>query len=820
MGGSGTAVRNQGNQADFILGTAEGWDAFGVVRWHGVEELSQPYRYEITLQRQVTNGAVDLDSLLDAAASFRIASQNTWRVVHGILAEAEEIDRTTQIILYRVLLVPFFWRARYRRRCRNFLNKSLVEIVSSVFENRSAAHPQGMGGLLTFSSAQAPDANPSFTSFSAPTAAYRWDVKDKTRCEDRTVRPYVVQYNESDFDFVSRLLEDEGLTYYFEHGRDQVVLTITDLPGVSPMFEQEEGNATFTLRRLSASGTSQNQEIVRSFRDTRRLRSRSVTVRDWDYNRSPLPLEGKLEDNSLFDPDQSLHFEFPVGEEAVKKLPCQNAATVRKQRYDAERALREGSSTLRTMATGYRCTLTDGDGINADATLLPVRVETFATELAPQNTALDEEPFGFANAPGPVTAGFDSRFLALADTVPFRPAMLTPRPRVQGVQAAVVTAEEFPDGERPVINGDALGRVRVRFPWDQRADTNDKSPTSTWLRVSQFWAGAGYGALYTPRVGHEVLVAYMQGDPDQPVIVGRVYNNDHKAPYDVQKDPTKSTVRSQSAEVKKEVDGFNEIRFEDKAKNEEIFLHAQRNFNEVVLASHSTSVGGDQSNFVGHDQTNKVKGHREHTIDDYETVTVGDDRTTLFMANEHHTVAGSRDTTIGINEKLAVGGFRLAQIAANDDLQVGGWRNVLVGGGDTLGVNGKRDVSVGADYTVKTAVNYVSEAGSNHVFKSTNTYVYPTGDFQVDSTTAGFNQSASFYIKAGTATLKMESGIISFNNGAGASVSLVGGMIVVDAAATVVVKSGALTMLKTGGLMGIEAGGDINAVATAIRLNG
>ncbi len=236
-------TRNQGNQADYMLGTDEGWDAFGVVRWHGIEELSQPYRYEITLQRQASSGAVDLDKLIDASATFAIASQGKWRLVHGILAEAEELERTSQLIFYQVLLVPPFWRARHRRRCRNFLGHSLVDIVSAVLENRSPVHPKGMGGLTRFSSGQAPDLHPSFSSFSPPTASYRWDVKNTKRIGDGTARPYVVQYNESDFDFVSRLLEDEGLTYYFEHAQDQVVLAITDLPGVSPMYDED---TTFT----------------------------------------------------------------------------------------------------------------------------------------------------------------------------------------------------------------------------------------------------------------------------------------------------------------------------------------------------------------------------------------------------------------------------------------------------------------------------------------------------------------------------------------------------------------------------------------------
>jgi type VI secretion system secreted protein VgrG len=812
-------ARNRGNQADYVLGTPEGWDAFGVVRWHGVEEIAQPYRYDLTLRRSTAEGPVELDKLLDAGASFRVASQTQWRMVHGILAEAEEIDRTTQIILYRVLLVPHFWHARHRRRCRNFLKQSLCDIVSAVLENRSPAHPGGLGGLARFSAAQAPDLHPSFATFTPPTATYRWDVKDKkseARLHDPTVRPYVAQYNESDFDFVSRLLEDEGLSYYFEHGQDQVVLAITDQPGVSPMFD---GEPTFTWSRLSASGGAREQEIVRSFRDTRRLRSRAVTVRDWDYNRSGRPLQASVEE-SPDDPDLSRHFEFPVGEEAVKEQPGLHAAEVRMERYDAERAQREGSGTVRTMAPGYRFTLHDGDGLHADAKLLAVRVETFATELTPQHTILDEEPFGFAGAPGPLVTGFDSRFLALPEAVRFRPAMRTPRPRIHGVQAAVVTAEEYPESDRPAIHADKQGRVRVRFPWDQRSDTNDKTPTSRWIRVSQYWAGAGYGALYMPRVGHEVLVAYMQGDPDQPVIVGRVYNVQHPPPYDASKEPTRSTVKSQSAKEKEEVDGFNEIRFDDKAKKEEIFLHAQRDLNEVVLACHSTSVGGDQSNAVGGNQTNAVKGHREHTIDDYETVTVGSDRTTIFQANEHHTVSGFQDTTIGGYQTLDVGGFRRTHVGANDDLAVRGWHNVVVDGGDTLNVHGKRDVFIGAGYTVLTTGSYFSEASANHVFKSTNTYFYPSGDFQVDSTTAGFNQKAEFYVKAGGCELSMKAGVVMITNGAGACIILSGGLISIGAGTAIVATASGPITLGAGAAINLGASGNINGTAANIKFNG
>ena len=133
MGGAQAGSTNRGNQADYMLGTAEGWTAFSVVRWHGIEEISRPFRYDITLQRTASSGPADLDKPLDAGATFRVASQESaqpaWRTVQGILAEAEEIDRTGQLILYRVLLVPHFWRARYRRRCRNFVDQTLQDVI-------------------------------------------------------------------------------------------------------------------------------------------------------------------------------------------------------------------------------------------------------------------------------------------------------------------------------------------------------------------------------------------------------------------------------------------------------------------------------------------------------------------------------------------------------------------------------------------------------------------------------------------------------------------------------------------------------------------
>ncbi|XYI02870.1 type VI secretion system Vgr family protein [Sorangium sp. So ce1128] len=826
MGQGQLEGQGRGRQADYVLGTPEGWGAFRVIRWHGIEEISQPFRYDITLLRAAEDGPIDLDRLLDAGATFRIATQDRWRSIHGILAEVEELERTSTAFLYRVLLVPHIWRARHRTRCRNFVNRTLRDILFTVLENRSPRYPEGHGGLKYLEGSVAPsDQEPSFGEFVPPNAFYHWMVADPSRVDDVRVSPYVVQYNESDFDFLSRLLEMEGLSYYFEHVQRGLVLLITDMPGQHALFPKDR---EYALRGLGEGGQAGNQEVVHALRDARRLKSRAVTLRDHDYHRNR-SLEGSVWAADNETSDEFWHFEFPAGDELLYKDVGMHRARVRLERYDVERQLREGTSTVRTMEPGRTFKLRDQAGLHPAQELLAVRIETWATELTLPGTILDTEKFGFSGSIAPQRAGFESRFWALSAGTPFRPAMSTPRPRIQGVQTAVVTAEEHEGagGEgRPVINADPLARVRVRFPWDQRADGYDRTPSSDWIRVSQQWAGAGYGALYTPRVGHEVLVAYLQGDPDRPVIVGRVYNGQNKPPYDPQVDPTRSTLKSQSASANKEVDGFNEIRFEDRAKKEEIYLHAQRDFNEVVRASHSTTVGGKQSNSVAQDQSNTVKGDRTHDVTGTESVHVQGDRTTLFDANERHEVGGHLEAKIGANEARDIGGFRRTGVGANDDLTVAGWHNVKVGGGETCTVDGKRDVFVGGNQIHRVGANAESTANGHHAFTSMNAYFHLSGDFQANSSSAGFHQRSSYSVDAPEITLNaggckitMSAGLLVLDNGAGAVVALAGGVVAVSSGSVVTMASGTV-MTGAGGEMSLTAGATMNATATAIKLNG
>ena len=588
MGGAQAGSTNRGNQADYMLGTAEGWDAFSVVRWHGVEEISQPYRYDITLQRTTSSGPADLDKLLDAGATFRIASQRAAGLAHrprhprGGRGDRPHRRRSSSTASCSCRTSGA--RATAGAAATSSTRR-LQDVISAVLENRSPVHPEGKGGLVRFTDAQAPDQHPSFSSFTPPTGSYRWDVADTSRIEDRTktVRPYVAQYNESDFDFVARLLEEEGLSYYFEHGRDQGVFAITDTPGDSPMFDTEP---TFTMRRVNRTGAASDQEIVRAFRDTRRMRSRAVTIRDWDYNRSARPLQATI-DEAPDDPELSRHFEFPVGEELVQDKPGMHAADVRMQRYDAERAHARGREHVRTMEPGYRFTLHDADGISQDAKLLAVRVETFATELTPQATILDEEPLRLRGRDGRARAGLRQPLRRAARGGPASARRCARRGRGStACRPAVVTAEEYPKDDRPVINADTLARVRVRFPWDQREDKDDKTPTSDWLRVSQYWAGGELRrALHPARRprGARRLHAGRPGPAGH-----RRPGLQRAAPAALRRvEGARPRARSRAGARRRRRRSTASTRSASRTRRskEEIYLHAQRNLNEVVLAS-------------------------------------------------------------------------------------------------------------------------------------------------------------------------------------------------------------------------------------------
>jgi type VI secretion system secreted protein VgrG len=724
--------------AEYAFGTsAHGWSGFVVVDVHGVEAISEPFHYLVSLIRR-PNEAVPLESLLDVDATLAFAAhqaQPGFFVRHGVIERAVELERTTSFHLYQVVLRPTFWRARYRQRCRTFVDHTLREIVDAVLKNESPAHPGGFEGLAPIDTDPGrPELLGRPAGAVAPVATYRWDVRDHvtvSRLDDRSLRKFTAQYNESDYDFVARLLEEEGIGYFFEHDAGGSTMWLCDTPGRQSLFADRRDPQAVRFEGHSSGLGIGREQVVWGFHESMAMRPRAVTMRDWSWTRSHVVLEGRAQASSG-DEDHAGHFEFPGRDDGRLKEPCIHPADVRLERFAAEAELRHGRSNLRGLAAGRRILISDHGG--ADGHLV-TRVELAAVQLELERSALDDLPFGFDGRSARNRRAHEARFDALPAEVRFRPAMVTRKPRIDGVQSAIVTAESGATKPPPEIHSDEFGRVRVRFPWDQRADGK---PSSHWLRVSHQWAGAGFGGLYTPRVGQEVLVAFVGGDPERPVVVGRVYNATHPLPIpDYDQHLEQSTIRSQSTP---RATGYNEILFDDRHHHECIRVHAQRNMDETILGAHSVSVGGDQSTTVGGNQTNTVeKDHTHHA-----------------KGNHHHNVDGDHDDYVIGHITTISGGFHRDYAAANREIRA-------------------------TNFYVETGPSQNGMAGDLQL-KSGTMALHQQQAFEAHAPTWGVHNRESFEVRVGTAFIRVLPGLIELNTGAGAVLHLTGATIVAKAA--------------------------------------
>ncbi len=771
-------LQGGGNRTDYALGTAQtGWTGLDVVRWRASERLGTPFELEITVQRKRSLGPVALAELIDQAATLRIATETSWRPVHGIIVRAEELERTSTLYLYRLRIASHVLRMSQRVRFRTFVDRTLREVLTALLENHSTAAPGGSGGLAESERLSAPSERPSYASYQSPSAVYRFAVAEPERLDDAKLRSYVVQYGESDLALFHRLLEEEGLTYFFEHGDDAVCLTVTDNPGhVSPF-----GRELRAPLKIERSGLGvRDRECIVSFQPSYALLLGATTATDFDPNRPQRPLQAFALDDfggASPDPARFSHALYPSRDADVES-PCIVPATLAVERRAVERSMCRARSTLRSVEPALTITMTDEHGLHDDTRLVVVAVTTFATQLEPEGVALDDDGWDRSSRGRPAPS-YENEIDAVPEQVRFRPPLRALPPRIHGVHTAMVSADEVV-GARPEIHRHEDGRVRLRFPWDERVEPG--RPSSCWVRVSQGWAGASYGHVFTPRVGQEVLVAYMAGDPEQPLIIGRVNNAIQPIAY------TKPTISSIKTKSSPDSDGFNELRFDDESGKEEVYLQAERNLNELVKASHSTTVGGDQSNGVGGNQTNRVGG----------------DQSDFVTGNQSNTVEGWRCHAVGGHEENLIGEGRETRVVGPDDLTVEGSQSVRVTSNSSRSVAANERHDTGGRHE-----RFV--AGEDSVTVTSNRIVTTTGAHSMRSAVAHSLVAPSFMADGGGATTSLTAGNASLSSGAGASVTCVGNVVVITADSIV---------LKTGGGATFVMTGDIDATAGTIRLKG
>ena len=524
----------------------------------GIESVSAPFEFQVRLLSE--NKAIDLKSLLrtPAAISIQLAEGKT-RYIHGIVNRLAQLDRGQDLVSYVGTLVPSIWFLGLRADCRIFQNLTVPEIVEQVLKDRGVDFKAKLSG------------------------AYG-------------KREYCVQYRESDLNFISRLLEEEGIFYFFEHARNKHVMILADLPSVFAPGAQP------TVRYSLVREGRGDEDSVLTLERIEEAHTGKVALEDYDFTKPNVDLKTSLSGSSSEEV-----YDYPGG--YLERSAGDRYARLRLEEHESRMLTVRGTSRCRTLQPGYRFTLADHYRADNNAAYAALSV----THKAVDNNYRSAQSVPFV---------YENSFEAVPQSVIYRPPRTAKKPVVEGPQTAVVVGKK---GEEIWV--DKHGRVIVQFHWD-RAGRRDEN-SSCWVRVAQTWAGKNWGWMSIPRIGQEVVVDFLEGDPDRPLITGRVYNADQMPPYALPDNQTQSGVKSRSSKGGGAAN-FNEIRFEDKMGSEMFTVHAEKDMETVV--EH------DDTQTVQHDRMIQVDG--KHT-----EVITGDMSITVKAGNHSLSISTGRSTT-------------------------------------------------------------------------------------------------------------------------------------------------------------------------------
>ena len=563
--------------------TAQSGD-FGVYAFSGFEEVCKPYEFSIELVSISAN--VDLTALLGSPACLSIADRSgEKRLVHGLIREMEQLHTANRFTHYRCSLVPRLWFLGQIRDHRIFQNLSVVEIIRQILKE------QGFTGAAS--------------SFKL-SASYE-------------PRDYCVQYGETDLHFITRLCEEEGIYFYFEHSQSEHCLCFCDREG-GPKIPGEND-----LRFFPGSGQRSDTAVVNRLTLHESVNSNAATYREWNFQKPRLDLEvrEKEEDqkNAPTPPGMLLEqYAYPHLYQLRK--PGDRYAKLQLLRQLTFRQWIECDSDVARFLPSYTFSIHDHprDALNTGWWVAAVQHE------GQQPGVLEHE------APDGRGLHYAARVTAIPEMTRFIPALEHPQNRIIGEQSAIVTG---PEGEE--IYPDEYGRVKVQFHWDREGRYDEK--TTCWIRVSQGWAGSKYGIMAIPRIGHEVVVSFLEGDPDRPLITGRVYHELNMPPYELPAHKTRTVFKSMSTPGKEnEERGFNELRIEDKKGQEEIYLHAEKDVNVHVKNDWKEHILYDQHRTVDNFTYTLTKGETHETL--------RQPRKTELFANDNLTVHADSHTKI------------------------------------------------------------------------------------------------------------------------------------------------------------------------------
>ena len=622
-----------------------------VLRLAGHEALSRPFLFQLDLAAE--DESIDFAQVIDRPATLTLIGQDGRRHINGIVHAFSQGEPGQRFCLYQAELVPTLWRLTHRHTCRIFQQRSAPEIITQVLTEA------GLGG----------------------------DRARQVLHGTHPSREYCVQYRESDLDFISRLMEEEGIYYYFEHAENTHVLVMTDHASVHPPVT---GSGVLPYQPRNA-GRVTNEHLF-GFHYRERLRPGTATLRDYNFKRPAQDLEGRQQGDSAAGLEV---YDYPGSYETAAF--GETLARIRLQELRTPAQTAAGESTCHNLLPGQFFTLTGHLRYTLNQRYLLTEVRT--TGAQPQ--ALEETAAGGGSE-------FSNVFECIPWRVPYRPPRVTPRPRVQGSQTAIVVG---PAGEE--IYTDEHGRVKVQFHWDRAGRRDEHS--SCWIRVSQAWAGPAWGSMVIPRIGQEVIVDFLEGDPDRPIITGRVYHGTNRAPYALPANKTQSTLKSNSS---KGGGGSNELRFEDAKGAEQLYIHAQKNQDNVVEHDETTKVGQDRTESVGRNEKIHIGANRTEDVGANEAIKIGANQTILIGQNQSETVAIAKALSVGAGYAVSVGAAMITTVGLSQTEQVGRSKTVLVGKTFAIEAGDELKITVGQASLVMKSDGTVIINGTRFTFEA------------------------------------------------------------------------------------------------------
>ncbi|MGC8424670.1 type VI secretion system Vgr family protein [Mixta calida] len=624
----------------------------GLLFWKldGVEALSHPFELTVTLLG--TDPRIERHALLGQpltvsipTGSFLSGTRHINGKITRMAVRSEELSGTRYAV-YALTIEPDLWPMRRDKNSRIFQGQTAVQIIHRLL------------------------------------AEYGVQVEDRLSGSYREWE-YCVQYQESSFAFISRLMELEGIYYWFRHEADRHVMVLSDAPeahGPWPGCEAIPYHVTGSGGVTSAAGVSRW-----ALEDS--VTPGMYSLDDYDFRKPNAWLLQARQNPASPLPGQTEVFEWPG--RFVEHAQGEKYARVRQEEWQAAHRQISGEGTTLCLAPGYTFALLNAPHLQDNGRYLTLWVKY----------RLEENRY----ASGEGKTVHHVEFRVLPAEVTYRPAAATPWPKTYGPQTARVVG---PQGES--IYTDRYGRIKVKFHWDRESAGDETS--SCWVRVSSAWAGQGYGGVQIPQVNDEVVIDFINGDPDRPIVTGRVYNEASMPPWPLPAAATQMGFLSRSKDGTP--DNANALRFEDRAGEEQVWIHAERNMDTEVENDETHLVGNNRSKTIVGNETTQVKKNRTETVDQNETITIHQNRSETVDGNETITVHSNRTETVDKNENIRIGQNQSVTVNGNQTLKVDQAKSETITLASMLNVGLAQNTNIGGAYMLNVGAGWVTTVGA------------------------------------------------------------------------------------------------------------